>query len=80
MSLDSICQTVIVTLGVVNAWLMSRPEKNIRRYGYILGLAAEPAWFYTTITHRQFGMTVLTTWYTLTVIQGIYLHWFKEGR
>lgn len=75
--IDQLCQTTILGVGVVNAFLYARPEANIRKYAYILGLINQPAWFYTSYMKQQWGVFFLSFWFTAMGIKGIYLHWIK---
>lgn len=77
--IDIICQTFIVFFGCGAIWLVSRKE-TWRRWGYILGLMSQPFWFVETIQYQQWGMLLLSCWYTYSWGQGIYNYWIKEER
>lgn len=77
--METICQILIVVLGIPSIWLLSRLERW-RRWGFVIGLVAQPVWFYVTIVNGQWGMCMLTTWYTYSWSMGIYNYFFKtEG-
>jgi nicotinamide riboside transporter PnuC len=69
-------QIAILIFGASSIWLVSRKEQW-KRWGYILGLCGQPFWFYLTITTNQWGMFILTLFYTYSWIQGIYNYWIK---
>lgn len=71
-----ICQIWIAVFGAASIWFVARKEKW-KRWGYILGMIGEPAWVYTTIKHEQWGMFLLTLWYTYAWGQGVYNYWIK---
>ena len=51
-----------------------------RRWAPILGLCAQPFWFYATWQAQQLGIFVLCIAYTMVYINGIRLHWFQGSR
>jgi hypothetical protein len=76
--MDIICQVWITIFGASAIWFVSRRE-HWKRWGYILGMLSQPAWVYTTILHEQYGILVLSFWYTYSWGQGIYNYWIKEN-
>jgi hypothetical protein len=72
-------QIFILILSGSCAWFVTRKEQW-KRWGYIFGLSAQPFWFYSTITHEQWGMVLLCCWYTYCWGQGIYNYWIKIDR
>lgn len=70
-------QIGILIFGCSAVWFVGRREKW-KRWGYILGLCSQPFWFYTTITHGQYGIALLSLWYTYSWGQGVYNYWIKE--
>lgn len=75
--MELLCQILIVLLGAPAIWLLSRLE-HWRRWGFVIGVAAQPVWAYTTIVNEQWGMLILTLWYTYSWSMGIYNYWFKK--
>jgi hypothetical protein len=74
-----ITQVWIVVFGCSAIWLLGRVGKW-KRWGYILGLIAEPAFIYSTIKHKQWGMLLVALWYVYSWSQGIYNYWFQNGK
>jgi hypothetical protein len=68
---------MIFLFGASAIWLVSRKE-NWKKWGYILGLLAQPFWLYSTFTDKQWGMFCLSLFYTYSWIQGIYNYWIKK--
>jgi hypothetical protein len=66
-------QLMIALLGGSAIWLISRREAW-SRWGYVLGLASQPFWFYSSIRAKQWGILALACWYTYAWGQGIKNH------
>ena len=73
-SMDVISQIGIGVFGCSAVWLVGRREKW-RRWGYVMGLVGQPFWIYTTIQHGQWGILVLSAWYTYSWAAGLRNHW-----
>lgn len=70
--LDIFTQIWIFIFGTSAMWLISRPE-TWGFWGFPLGLIGQPAWYYTTIKKKQWGIAALSIFYTYSWIQGIWL-------
>jgi hypothetical protein len=70
-------QIGIFALGCPAIWLVSRREKW-RRWGYILGLASQGFWFYSSIKHEQWGIAVMSVFYTYAWGLGVWDFWIKN--
>jgi hypothetical protein len=77
MNLDIFCQLWICVFGCSAVWFIGRLEAW-RRWGYVLGLMSQPAWLYASIHHEQWGIALLSAWYTYSWGQGVYNYWIKE--
>jgi hypothetical protein len=75
--LETICQICIVLFGCSSIWLIGRKEKW-KRWGYIIGIFSQPFWIITTIHNKQWGVLLLSIWYSYAWIQGIYNYWIKK--
>ena len=70
--LDSASQFLIFILGAMAIFMVSLPAVNPwQRYGYIVGLLSQPAWFYTSIYHRQIGVFLVSVVFTGSWVFGI---------
>ena len=74
---DWVSQSFILLVGGAAIWLVGRKEEW-RRWGYVLGLVSQPFWFYSTIRTEQWGMFVLSLWYTYSWGQGVYNYWLAK--
>lgn len=72
-----IVQTGIVLFSCAAIWFVGRRE-DWKRWGYIFGLCSQPFWFITVIKNEQWGILLLTIWYTYSWAQGIYNYWIIE--
>ncbi len=72
-----ICQIGIMLCGASSVWLMSRKERW-RRWGYIIGLLAQPFWFVETISKGQYGIALISLWYTYSWGMGVWNYWIKK--
>jgi hypothetical protein len=74
---EQIIQVAIPVISGSSIWLLSRHE-TWRRWGFIVGLAGQPLWFYTTIKAAQWGIFALSVWFTYAHVQGIYNFWLRR--
>jgi len=79
MMIENIIQIWIALLGGLAIWLVGRIE-NWKKWGFVIGLIGQPAWFYTTIKHQQWGMVALSVWYTYAWIEGIYNYFYADKK
>ena len=75
--MDIISQIGIALFGASAIWFVGRTEKW-KRWGYILGMCSQPFWIYTCFHNRQWGILILTIFYTYSWGQGIYNYWLKR--
>ena len=74
---NSFSQSMIVTFGIMTAYLTSVKNK----WCVITGLISQPFWIYSTYIHleQNWGMFILTIYYTITWIVAIPNWWLKKG-
>jgi len=75
--MDIISQVFVMIFGASAIWLVGRKE-DWRRWGYILGLCGQPFWIYSFISNHQYGMLIMTLFYTYSWSMGIYNFWIKK--
>lgn len=68
-----IAQTAILILSAVAIWLLSCKEAG--RWGWIVGLAAQPFWLYETFHAAQWGMFANSIAVTGIYARGLRNHW-----
>lgn len=72
-------QTVIAITGVVAIFLTQSRDRNWQRFACLIGLAGQPFWMMATYQSEQWGMFVLTLFYTLAWCRGIWTFWLTNG-
>lgn len=74
MDISQIC---IAIFGAAAIYLVSRTD-HWKRWGYILGLCAQPFWLYSSWKAQQWGIFFLSFWYAYSWANGIYNYWVKK--
>lgn len=75
--LDIISQTFIAVFGVTAILCTQQSDDELKKYGCLLGMAAQPFWFYSTYVAGQWGIFALTFVFTFVWAIGIKNYWFK---
>lgn len=44
-------------------------------WGFVISLAIQPFWYYTTFRNKQWGVLLATFIYTLAWVNGVYKNW-----
>lgn len=70
-------QAGILIFGMGAVFLVNDPRPNVRRWGSVFGLIAQPFWYYETFTHGQWGIFVSSFFYTYSWSRGFYFAWLK---
>ena len=76
--MKEISQIVILICGASSVYLVSRNDEA-KKYGYVIGLFAQPFWLYTTYCAEQWGIFILSFWYAYSWGLGIYNYWIRKG-
>lgn len=76
--IEIICQIFIPIVSAAGVFFVTRKDES-RKWGFVLGLATQPFWFYTTLHNRQYGLFILSLFYTVQWIKGIINHFGKES-
>ncbi len=71
--MEIVCQVVILMLGLTSQTLVTRKVK----WWIVVSLCNQPFWFIVTLTHRQWGMFILSIVYTYLLFRGIPI-WFNK--
>jgi hypothetical protein len=72
---DVVSQVLIFVFGVSAIFLVCAKTERVRRWGYIVGLAGQPFWFYQFYIHQQWIMFGIACAYTVSWIYGVWNHW-----
>lgn len=72
-------QVVIAACGVSSLWLSQSPAVSARRWAPIIGLVAQPAWLYASISAEQWGIAALSLVYAAGWARGIRTYWIRRA-
>ena len=75
LTLDIISNIGIAILGISAVILVAKKNK----WGFVLGLAAQPFWLITSYLNHQWGVFLLSLVYVVTWSFGVY-EWFKKDK
>lgn len=71
-----ISQIAILVCGSASVYLVARTD-HMKRWGYLFGLCAQPFWFWTTYHNQQWGIFIVSFWYTFSWAMGVYNYWIR---
>jgi hypothetical protein len=71
-------QAVIAIFGVGATWLSQDSRRDMQRWACVLGLLAQPAWFYATWKAEQWGIFALAFVYTAAWLRGAWTFWVRR--
>lgn len=71
-------QIAIAVTGIIAIWLTQQSNDNWKRYACLFGLAGQPFWFYSAYTAGQWGILILTFFYTYAWILGLKNNWLAN--
>jgi hypothetical protein len=74
---DIIAQCWLTLFSVSAVGASQARGANVRRYACILGCLSQPAWFYTTWTHGQWGIFALCFVYASLWANGVWNFWIR---
>lgn len=67
----------ISVFGVAAIFLVNVKPEHIRRWGPVMGIISQPAWFYATWKAEQWGIFALSAFYAYSWCMGVYNGWFR---
>ena len=80
---DIASQIWVSIFGLTALWCMQSNRVFLRRYGVVLGLIGQPAWYAQLVIHEQWGMIPVFIGYTLAWLFGgwnlIVRPWFEAA-
>lgn len=63
---------MILITGAIAVWIVTC-KTEWRLWGCIIGLMGQPFWLWATWESQQWGMFVLSVWYTYSWLHGTYI-------
>jgi len=76
MSLHIILQLGILVPSATAIFLLS--GKRRARWGYLFGMASQPFWIASSLMNEQWGIFILSLFYTFNWTRGIWNYWIKD--
>lgn len=73
-------QIMIAITGMASIWLTQQHRESWKRYACLIGMAGQPFFLYATFIAEQWGMLLLSSFYTYSWGLGIYNNWIKPQR
>ena len=70
-------QAAISALSIASIALAYWPHRDLRLYGALAGLSAQPLWLYLVFSQGLWGIAPLTPVYTLMYVFALRAHWRK---
>jgi hypothetical protein len=70
-------QIAIFITGISAVWLSQDRKSAVRKYACLFGLAGQPFWMYSSYQADQWGVFILSFFYTVAWAKGFYLFWIK---
>lgn len=70
-----ITQICIFAFGMTAIYLVNDKRPNVRRWGCIFGLLAQPFWFYETFMQAQWGIFAASFVYAYSWWRGFKAQW-----
>jgi hypothetical protein len=67
-------QIGIIVFSCLSIFLLSRKDKWMP-YGFIIGLVGQPLWLYSSIYSGQWGVFIVTLWFSWRYLVGITNYW-----
>lgn len=74
-----IAQVGIAMFGVTAIFLSQSPSDRTKKYACLFGLAGQPFWFWSAIAAEQWGIVLLSCFYTAAWARGVKTHWWKRS-
>lgn len=71
-------QLAIAFTGVTAIWLTQQNNEEWKKYACLFGLAGQPFWMYSAYTAQQWGILILTFFYTYSWFVGFRNNWIGE--
>lgn len=70
---DIIVQVIITVCSCGSIFLLS--GKKYVKWGFVVGLLGQPFWVWTSWDNAQWGIFLVSLWFTFSHGRGIYNHW-----
>ena len=72
-------QILIAFTGVTAIWLTQQHRDSWKKYACLFGICGQPFWFYSAIQAEQWGIFVLSIFYTYSWCLGVKNNWLTKN-
>jgi len=72
-------QIAIALTGIIAIWLTQQSREEWKKYACLFGICGQPFWVYSTYQAEQWGIFVLTFFYTYSWILGFKNNWMNKS-
>jgi hypothetical protein len=70
-------QVAIALTGVTAIFLTQSRSESVRKYACLFGMVGQPFWMFSAATAEQWGILLLTFFYTFAWAKGVWTHWIR---
>ena len=67
----------LAIFGLIAGWLSQDKREHYRKYAPVFGLLSQSFWITITFLSQQWGMFVLSLFYTMIWLKGVKTYWIK---
>lgn len=78
LTFNIVSQIVIMCTGILAAWLSQDHRYNHRKHACWIALIGQPFWWYSTFIVEQWGIFIMSIFYTVAWMKGTYNYWVKK--
>jgi hypothetical protein len=72
-------QVAIALTGVTAIFLTQSRSERVRKYACLFGMVGQPFWMFSAATAEQWGILLLTFFYTFAWAKGVWTHWIRPA-
>ena len=72
-------QIAIALTGIIAIWLTQQSKDEWKKYACLFGIAGQPFWIYSAYNAEQWGILILTVFYTYSWCLGIKNNWLTDS-
>jgi len=70
-------QICIAVFGIAAVWLSQDSRPSLQKWASVFGLISQPFWYIAAIQTGQWGILILSVFYTIAWMRGFYNYWIK---
>ena len=71
-------QITIALTDTIAIWLTQQSREDWKKYACVVGVIGQPFWFYSAYHAEQWGILVLTFFYTYSWLLGFKNYWWRK--